>query len=748
MKANDLLSSFARLRFRRCLALVGGLFLAAAVPAQITPAQSPSPDSQETINLSPFTVTAQQDRGYASANALGATRVNIPIVNVPTSIVVLNEELLRDLGATDNLDAFRYVSGANENSLIYNGQLTIRGFQQGDGISFRDGLADNISVGGGPMNDFANIERVEVIKGPNGVLYGSHAPGGVANSITKKPLFTPRHEIKFVTGSWNLYRGEVDTTGPLGTSRKLAYRLVLMKQSGEVSNRGPMDKEMIAPSLTWLAGEKTRVVAQYMYYHPEIATSRNAWFADVSGRVSTFLPRRGFFDEDDEVREHWIQSSDVSIEHVFNRDWQMRLVARHTTADEDKFNYNKTNYRYLRSDGTPFRTTSGAAATYRNTPAAQVLADPNFGDIVVDRVRRRDLFHVERSGLFADVVGNIEMGPTKHKLITSVQSTRSETKDDQQWLWNYPSTSVIRPVYVSDPLSVSTNFRLTRNQSAKSDGFSYGFQDNISWSDRLYLVVGARHDTVDNSNFNRVSGSSSTETEKEWSYRASALYRFQSWGSVFANWSQTFLPLSGANELGVPFKNQVGEIKEAGFKVESPSGRLAGTFSVFDLKLDNFVRQILVDVSIGLVARIQSGYNRSQGWEADFTWQPIDELTLLAGVGDLTSEDEKGIAARGISQGLNWKALAKYSFRKGRLKGAFVGAGYVYNNRAAGDASATFFHPSYGLVDAFAGYAGEHWSIQVNGTNLADKFYASSVNDQFVSAGRPREYRITLGYRF
>lgn len=724
------------------------LLLAAVARAQPAPAASASAQRDDVLSLSPFSVTAQQDRGYGTANALGATRVNIPIVNVPTTIVVLNEELLRDLAATDNLDAFRYVSGANENSLIYNGQLTIRGYQQGDGISYRDGLADNISLGGGPMNDFANVERVEVIKGPNGVLYGSHAPGGVANSITKKPLFMPRHEVKFVTGSWNLYRGEIDTTGPIGKDGKLAYRLVLMKQDGEVANRGPMDKEMIAPSLTWLPGDRTRVMAQYVYYHPEIATSRNAWFADSAGKISTFLSRRSHFDEEDEVREHWIQSYDVSLEHVFNRDWQLRVVGRYTAADEDKFNYNKTNYRFLLRDGTPMRNAAGAAATYRNFTFAQAFANPNFGDIVVDRVRRRDLFHVVRTGLFADVVGNLQLGPTKHKVIVSAQRTENETKDDQQWLWNYPSTSVIRPVYLANPLSASTAFRLSRNFSSESSNDSVGVQDNISWNDRLFVVAGARHDSVENSSLNRISNARSSETEKEWSYRAGALYRFQSWGSAYANWSQTFLPVSGVNEVGVPFRNQIGEIREAGLKIEALEGKLAGTFAVFDLKLDNFIRQVLVDVSIGLVARVQSGYNRAKGWEFDLTWQPIEAITLLAGVGDLTSEDENGIAARGISQGVNWKTLAKYSFRRGALKGVHVGAGYVYNNRAAGDANATFFHDDYGMFDAFAGYVRDRWSVQVNFTNLTDQFYSSSVNDQFVSGGRPREYRITLGYRF
>jgi outer membrane receptor for ferric coprogen and ferric-rhodotorulic acid len=146
---------------------------------------------------------------------------------------------------------------------------------------------------------------------------------------------------------------------------------------------------------------------------------------------------------------------------------------------------------------------------------------------------------------------------------------------------------------------------------------------------------------------------------------------------------------------------------------------------------------------------MQSGTNRAKGYELDLAYQPFDAISLTAGLGDLTSQDEKGIAARGVGQGLNWKVFGKYSFTRGALKGAFVGGGYLYNNRAAADANATFFTSAYRLADALAGYRKGPWSLQVNVTNATDRIYASgSVNNQNVSPGRPREFRFTTAYRF
>jgi len=727
------------------LTLLAALLPGASLFAQSRPAAAAA---DEVVELSPFTVSAEQDRGYASANALGASRVNIPLIKTPATVVVLNEEFLRDLAALDNLDAFRYVSGMNENSLAYNGQVTVRGFQAGDGVAYKDGLPDNITVGGGAMNDFAIIERVEVIKGPNGVLYGSHAPGGVVNQITKKPLFNHRNEVKAIVGSWNLVRGEIDSAGPL-VPGKLAYRLVGMRQEGETYNHGPNNKLLVAPSLAWRAGERTKITGSFLYYVPVIATSRTPWFTDRTGTVSTFLSPRTYFDEDDEQRKHWVYDSDLTIEHSFSEDWQARFVARATYVDEDKFNYNHVTYRFVGANNVPLLTPAGAAATFLNYSFAEAFANPAYRDILIDRVRRRDILEAERLGAYGDIVGNFALGPTRHKLIGSLQLTDNSI-DTKQHLWNYPATSVISPVYVSNPLTLATAFRENTNTIAWNRGFAYGAQDHVSLLDeRLHVVFGARYDEVHSWSLNRRTGARTDEKKDEWSKRVSGLYQVVPGVAVFANWSQTFIPLSGLNAFGTPFKNQLGEVREAGFKLELFDGRLTGTFSAFDLQLDNAVRQVLIDVSIGLVGQLQSGTTTSKGYEMDWAWQPTEAVTLVASLGDLTSEDEKGIATRGISQGLNWKVFGKYAFGAGKLKGLAVGAGYVYNNRAAGDGNASFFLPDYGLWDGFLAYERGRWRLQLNVTNLADDLYvAGAVSIQFVSAGRPREYKLSYSYRF
>lgn len=732
--------------FRPALATLLVIFAASVAPAQTVPAPAPTPE--ETLVLSPFTVETKQDRGYGSANALGASRVNIPLIDTPATVVVINEEFLKDFAVIDNQDAFRYVSGMSENSLPYNGQVIVRGFQAGNGIAFRDGLPDNIEVGGGPMNDFAVIERVEIMKGPNGVLYGSHAPGGVVNQVSKKPRFTAGYGVKFTAGSWNLYRGEIDATGPL-VKEKLAYRLIVMSQKGETLNHGPQDKMLIAPSLIWRPTKRTTVTAQYLYYNPTIATSRNSWFADSSGRISMFLPRRGYFDEDDEQRQHWVYSSDLSLEQTLSQNWRLRVVGRHTAADEDKFNYNKVTYRFVGPSGAALRTPAGAAATFRNYTFAQAFANPDYRDIIVDRVRRRDLIEAERLGGYVDLVGDFELLKIKHKIITSAQWVKSNL-DNKQQLWNYPSTSVITPTYVSNPLSVSTVFRETTNNVSDSSGSAFSIQDNVSFLEgRLHAVAGARYNRILNTSFNRLNRARSSEREKDTSYRAGLLFKPLAGLSVYGNFSQTFIPVSGINFFGVPNENQTGETREAGIKLEAFNNRLIGTVAVFDLTLDNFSRQILVDVANGIVANVQAGTLTSKGVEIDLNYQPTDQIALIVSLGDTTTTDEKGIGNRGVSQGVNYKVFSKYSFTEGSWKGLIFGAGYVFNNRAAGDGLATFYLPSYGLFDAVVGYRQKRWSAQVNITNLTDKIYSSgAVNDQFVSAGRPREFRFTFSRTF
>ena len=157
--------------------LVSPLLIIGEIFAQTGPARAVSPSAtEEVIQLSQFTVSAASDSGYNSANTVGATRVNIAIKNVPITVVSLNAQFLQDTGAVSLEQAARYVSGVIGAGAPYSGQLTVRG-QNTPGANFRDGVQEANGARGALFSDIALTERVEIIKGPAGTLYGSRGKG-------------------------------------------------------------------------------------------------------------------------------------------------------------------------------------------------------------------------------------------------------------------------------------------------------------------------------------------------------------------------------------------------------------------------------------------------------------------------------------------------------------------------------------------------------------------------------------------
>ncbi|MGH8020777.1 MAG: TonB-dependent siderophore receptor [Opitutaceae bacterium] len=186
-----------------------------------TSSASDSEDQEEVIALSQFEVTADQDSGYASTNAVGGTRFNTAIVNVPQSVIVLNQELMEDIGALSVIDAAQYVSGVSTTAGPNREVFNVRGY--GVGVT-TDGLPDSSPTGQGLSTPFELLERVEIIKGPSAVLYGSTSPGGNVNRITKKPLFEDRTELTGSAGNRGFYRGVFDANKVL--DENVAVRVI------------------------------------------------------------------------------------------------------------------------------------------------------------------------------------------------------------------------------------------------------------------------------------------------------------------------------------------------------------------------------------------------------------------------------------------------------------------------------------------------------------------------------------------
>jgi len=228
-------------------------------PRPTSPAAQASED-QELVTLSVFEVSSAAPARYQSAAAAAGGRIAANIMDTPTTVTVLTQEFINDVGAARVLDVAKYVAGVGEARLpSAQDRLAIRGFEitgrRVDGFSTTD-LANY---------DHGGVERVEVVKGPDALLHPSGAPGGTINLVTKKPQFTPGGSVKLQVGEYNTNRVELDVTGPL--SQNFAYRAVVAAQDSDgYVSRHSRRSLLITPSLTWRIAPQSNLTLRYEYY--------------------------------------------------------------------------------------------------------------------------------------------------------------------------------------------------------------------------------------------------------------------------------------------------------------------------------------------------------------------------------------------------------------------------------------------------------------------------------------------------
>lgn len=234
-------------------------------------AYAPSQDS-DSLQLPPLTVTASsmpdyETSGYGAYSNFAATKTDTPLIETPISIQVVPNKVIEDRQVTRLQESLETVSGVVPvPSLGVGSRYLIRGFRQ-DRI-YRDGLQSNGINSNFPTEyDTATAESIEVIKGPASVLYGRVEPGGLINITSKKPQTAPYHNLELQGGSFDYWRAEADSTGPLDEDGTWLYRLIdAWQKSDTFKDFGQDDRWLLAPSLTWRPSEATafRVSVEYL----------------------------------------------------------------------------------------------------------------------------------------------------------------------------------------------------------------------------------------------------------------------------------------------------------------------------------------------------------------------------------------------------------------------------------------------------------------------------------------------------
>ena len=201
-------------------------------PEQPGSETEPSDRSAEDDESIEIVVTGEQETGYRVPDASTATRTDSPIRDIPQSIQVVPRQVIEEQQVIQLDEALRNVSGVTSAGTTggTESNFVIRGFSEAPIL--RDGFREFSSFNG--FSETANLERIEVLKGPASILFGEIQPGGAINLVTKKPLTEPFYEAELQIGSRNLFRPRIDFSVPLTSDGELLYRLnaVALNDSG------------------------------------------------------------------------------------------------------------------------------------------------------------------------------------------------------------------------------------------------------------------------------------------------------------------------------------------------------------------------------------------------------------------------------------------------------------------------------------------------------------------------------------
>lgn len=634
---------------------IASYLAALAAFSHLNGAESTTGVKDEAFILSPFHVTAEsENQGFGSPYASGGTRIATELVKAPMTLVVLNEEFRQTIGALDLQELTRFTSGVQAATRHGSGQITLRGHNL-SGDSFRDGIPRFVaSLRPYDMADMSLIERVELIKGPAGTLYGSHNAGGVVNYVSKVPMNKAATSLGFIyRPQLDLYRAEVDDTRPFGDG--WAYRAVGAYQRGKTLAGHRDDIDAFAFSVA-KKFKRVGLLARYTYEN-QYNLNNGGYFLDVANNLSTFLPANKSVQDDKDAfiqRDYYTIDLEATVGlNLGEASISNRLLFRYSDNSSETLLYTagggNAGLRYFDANGVQFA--NGANGR---------LDDPRLSFIT----RQRQANSVQSEGhawsINYDSVLGFDTGPLSHKVLGYFTGQAHDAGLFRRAA-NYATQNLMNPVfYYPDTASARAPWIVNGNQAVDTYTYAYAIQDNISmFNDRLIVVLGARYDNQITDNYNFLNNNNTSNDVREgWSTKGAVLYMINDMLSTYYNYAETFEPGTFNAQTGAPWKNIETSNNEFGFKLGAKDGSLSATASYFETKRANgILTTSVIDPNTGLQGAFQQavGLSVAKGWEMDFTAMFRNGITLIGGIGDMESKDDQGRRVRSVPFGVNYE---------------------------------------------------------------------------------------------
>ncbi len=667
-------------------------------------------------------------KGYVAKKSATGTKTDMPIEVIAKSISIVTRDELDDRGVKNLGEAIGYTAGVLPAYAGVDPRVDffyIRGFDQSRTALYRDGLKINFSpvgIGDGMVETYG-LERVEIVKGPSSFLYGQVTPGGLVNTVTKRPTIKPLHEVQVEAGSYDHKQAAIDLGGAVDTKGTWSYRLTgLVRDSDTQIDFVKDDRVYIAPAATWRPSENTTwtLLANYQ--------------RDKLGSYAGFLPREGTLIDNPNGKIPVNRSSGEPSDHYDKTQTAIASLLEHRLNDTWQFKQNVRLARLkLDNDAVfgnfllPDKTTITRTAFVSDEETDSLALDNQF---------------------IANIYSNEHV---EHTLLFGL---------DYQWLKETrkrgssagPSLNIFNPSYGQAfvyPTTVDRRYEQTQ--------LGVYLQDQININDHWYITLGGRWDDTSRETKELATGTKTEQDDDKFTKHAGVLYRTNMGLSPYLSYSESFTPKIGTDSItGKSFKPITGEQYEIGLKWQPEESQTLVTLALFEITQANSPVFVLPSFD-----ETQTGEVRSRGFELEAKTS-LNHWDISASYTYLDAEVTKDTLIQGQKQYLVPKNTASlWTQYSGLYPELSIGMGvrYIgertYDYEGIGTPTITPLNlSSYTVTDASVRYNFGASRVSLNVNNLFDKTYVAycsnfgSFSDFYGSCNYGAKRRVTVNYAY
>jgi iron complex outermembrane recepter protein len=667
-------------------------------PKRVTTEQKPD---QEIEIIATGQAAAEDD--YFVPEASTATRTDTPIRDIPQSIKIVPQQVIEDQQAIALDEALSNVSGVTTGNTLSNANesFNIRGFENSSVL--QDGFRQ-FGNSGQSFAEMANLEQVEVLKGPASILYGEIEPGGIINLVTKKPLDRPFHQAELQLGDDALVSPQIDFSDALTSDGRLRYRLNALYQHNNSFRNFDQDFErfFIAPVISWQIGDRTDLTFQLDYTNDDAPLDNGL---PVSAESIVDVPFDRVIDNPDNISESELINVGYNLEHRFDDNWRLRNAFRYSNRD------------------------------LLNTGLIPIDFDEDTGT-VFSSLAKQDI-EIQNYSLQTNVVGKFNTGSVKHNLLFGVDLNRTDDLDVSSIDFENPQLiDIFDPVFTEFDEADINNVPVIANTDIQSDRLGVFLQDQVDILDNLILLAGVRYDTVEQTTVNGATesepeSSEITQNNDDFNPRVGLVYQPITQLSLFGSYSQSFSPNSETTSSGEPLDPEESEGFELGVKGEILAGKAFATLAYFNITKQNVATPDPIDTS----SSVATGEQKSQGVEFDLSGEILPGWNIITSYAYIDAEVSKDntipVGNRLYNTPEHSASLwTTYEIQQGNLKGLGFGGGFNFVGEREGDLDNSFTLDSYFLANAAVFYKRNNWRFALNFKNLFDVDYITASGNR------------------